>query len=297
MARARNIKPKFFTNDELGELSPLTRLLFIGLWTIADFKGCLEYRAKRIKAQLLPYDECNLGEIVSTLDKSGFISIYSVRGQLYIKILKFEAHQNPHKNEREAGSDIPDISEKDNEINEMSKDGINRDKNGSTRADSLFLIPSSCSLLPESLIPEPFQKIAPTSPDAQKKKDEPNPLNLETWQAYRRAYSKRYGTDPIRDAPTNTKIKAIVSGLGIDSPSVAEFFVSHNGGRYVAGMHQIGMLSMDYAKLHTEWATNTRMTQTKALQADKTATNLDSFAPLIAAAKAKEEAERNKNAE
>ena len=31
MARARNIKPGFFTNDELVELPFATRLLFIGL--------------------------------------------------------------------------------------------------------------------------------------------------------------------------------------------------------------------------------------------------------------------------
>lgn len=56
MARARNIKPAFFTNDELSELPPLARLLFIGLWTIADYKGCFEYKPKRLKVQLLPYE-------------------------------------------------------------------------------------------------------------------------------------------------------------------------------------------------------------------------------------------------
>lgn len=127
-------------------------------------------------------------------------------------------------------------------------------------------------------------------------KDEPNPLNLETWQAYKQAYTSRYSVPPIRDAATNAKIKTLVKALGPEAPAVAAFFVRHNGSRYVGGMHQIGLLATDYAKLRTEWATNTHMTATKAQQADKTATNADAFAPLIAEARAREEAERNAHA-
>lgn len=162
MARARNIKPKFFQNDELGELSPLARLLFIGLWTIADFNGCLEYRPKRIKAQILPYDDCSIEGLVSDLDKSGFISIYSVASQPYIKILKFKDHQNPHKNERDAGGACPDISQKDNEFNGLRGIEINRDKDGSDRAESLFPLTESLLPLPDSGIP-----LLPASPDVE----------------------------------------------------------------------------------------------------------------------------------
>lgn len=168
MARARNIKPKFFQNDELGELSPLARLLFIGLWTIADYKGCLEYRAKRIKTQLLPYDECSIEELASALDKSGFIAIYSVAGRMYIKILKFTEHQNPHKNERDSGSEIPDLSEKDCEISKLTQDGSTRDKNGTAPAVSLLLNPVSLNPLPDSGLPPPAEppaeKIEPENP-------------------------------------------------------------------------------------------------------------------------------------
>lgn len=143
MARARNIKPGFFQNEDLAELEPLARLAFIGMWTIADYKGCIEYRPKRLKVQILPYDDCSMDEIVSALDKSGFISTYSVRGQAYIKIANFEKHQNPHKNEREAGSDIPDFDEKAHKINVLEKIQINPEQNGSAPADSLFPITDS----------------------------------------------------------------------------------------------------------------------------------------------------------
>ncbi len=40
------IKPGFFANDDLAECEPLARLLFIGLWTIADSRGVLEHKLR-----------------------------------------------------------------------------------------------------------------------------------------------------------------------------------------------------------------------------------------------------------
>ena len=51
MPRARNIKPSFFSNDELAEIPPVGRLLFIGMWTLADYKGDFIWREKRVKAE------------------------------------------------------------------------------------------------------------------------------------------------------------------------------------------------------------------------------------------------------
>lgn len=142
MARARNIKPGLFQNDTLGELCPLARLAFIGMWTIADFKGCIEFRPKMMKVQLLPYDDCDIESLANSLEQARFIRYYSVQGKRYIKIVNFEKHQNPHKNERDAGSEIPDIP-KDNNINELTQDGIKPDSIGTARADSGFPLPSS----------------------------------------------------------------------------------------------------------------------------------------------------------
>ncbi|TCB16097.1 hypothetical protein [Acinetobacter sp. ANC 5045] len=168
MARARNIKPSFFTNDELSELEPLARILFIGMWTIADFKGCFEYKPKRLKVQILPYDDCNIEQLVSSLDKSGFISIYSVQGQRYIKVINFGKHQNPHKNEREGGSSIPDISMSDEKKPENSDHlqniEINHDQNGTDRADSLNLIPDSLNLIPEGSSSDVVENVPPPQP-------------------------------------------------------------------------------------------------------------------------------------
>lgn len=105
MARARNIKPSFFTNDELAELPALGRLLFIALWTMADREGRLEDRPKRIKAEALPYDECDADALLSALAERAFIVRYEVDGARFIQVVNFAKHQNPHV--KEAPSSIP----------------------------------------------------------------------------------------------------------------------------------------------------------------------------------------------
>ena len=163
MARARNIKPGFFLNTDLAEIPPIGRLAFIGMWTIADYKGCIEGNFKKIKAQVLPYDNCDIEEVANYLEQYGFIRYYSVQGKRYIKITNFEAHQNPHKNEREAGSKIPDIQEADENQpnnNKLQEYGTSTEQvrklDGNARADSLLLIPDSLNSMsgkPDALPP------------------------------------------------------------------------------------------------------------------------------------------------
>ncbi len=105
MARMRAIKPGFFTNDALAEIEPLGRLLFAGLWTIADRSGRLEDRPRKIKAELLPYDACNAETLLDDLAARGFIYRYAVNGTRLIQVINWERHQQPHVNERE--SDYP----------------------------------------------------------------------------------------------------------------------------------------------------------------------------------------------
>lgn len=105
MARARNIKPGFFTNDVLGELPPLARLLFAGLWTICDREGRVEDRPKKIKAETLPYDDCNADELLQLLTDKGFLSRYQVGDVRVIQVVAWDKHQNPHV--KEAASTLP----------------------------------------------------------------------------------------------------------------------------------------------------------------------------------------------
>jgi hypothetical protein len=286
MARARNIKPSFFQNEELGELFPIERLAFIGMWTIADFKGCIELRPKRLKVQLLPYDECDFESIVNNLDKSGFISIYSVQGQRYIKIINFEKHQNPHKNERESGSEIPDIFDRDdlsNKISGLENIENNRDKNGTTHADSLFPLPDSLnadSLIPSSLIPS--VALPENSGSSQKNETELQIACRHTWTSYSNAYFEKYQTEPVRNAKVSSQVKDFVKRIGYEeSPHVAAWFLNHTSAFYVQSGHVFGSLAKDAEKLRTEWATGKSMNANRARQVERAGSMVDVVNEII----------------
>lgn len=106
MPRARNIKPGFFRNEDLAELPPLARLLFAGLWCVADREGRLEDRPKRIKTEVLPYDDCDADTLLQSLADADFIIRYVVGEQHCIQILNFRKHQRPHP--KEAPSILPE---------------------------------------------------------------------------------------------------------------------------------------------------------------------------------------------
>ena len=141
--RARNIKPGFFTNDELADLAPITRLLFIGMWCMADRSGRMKDRPKKIRAEILPFDDCNIEQSISDLAKAGFIVRYSVEGKNYIQINKFDKHQHPHV--KESASEIPPVPDEHHTSTVLAPDkpGINPPDCGLLIVDCGLLIPDS----------------------------------------------------------------------------------------------------------------------------------------------------------
>jgi hypothetical protein len=105
VARLRTLKPGFFTNEVLGALPPLCRILYEGLWVWADREGRLEDRPKYLKAVILPYDDCDVDAMLGALEHAGFITRYEAEGARFIAIPTFLDHQKPHP--REAPSRIP----------------------------------------------------------------------------------------------------------------------------------------------------------------------------------------------
>lgn len=107
MARIRTIRPEFFRHERLAELSPTCRLLFIGLWTLADRFGRLEDRPKRIKVEVLPYDSVDVDKLLTELNTAAFIVRYSSNGNRYISIPSFTKHQRITGKEASAPESIP----------------------------------------------------------------------------------------------------------------------------------------------------------------------------------------------
>lgn len=165
MARARNVKPGFFKNEILVELPMSTRLLFIGLWTLADREGRLEYRPKKIKMEIFPADEIDIEAGIQELAAQGFLIIYdsimtqsssnhdSIMEQAspkqeakFIQIVNWTKHQTPHY--KETTSVIPAfdpsiIHDQVNHESIMTHDQVNQ--NAPCPSDSL---------IPDSLIPD-----------------------------------------------------------------------------------------------------------------------------------------------
>jgi hypothetical protein len=172
MARIRTIKPEFFTDEELGQLSPAIRLLFIALWTEADKAGRLKDRPKTLKARCVPFDHMDIDKALGTLADGKFIVRYEAEGEAYIQIRTWNEHQRPHHTERE--SVIPERVNGYLTVKEPLLNGVNDSVN------------------------TPF----PSLPVLEVSKNKPSPLNLPfqdspdfqqawiTWVAHRKQIKK-----------------------------------------------------------------------------------------------------------
>lgn len=106
MARIRTIKPEFFDDPTIGELSPLARLFFIGLWTQADKEGRLLDDSRRLKARIFPYDDVDTEALMVELHAKRMIERYCGREATqkhgFVWIRNFIKHQRPHHKEPES---------------------------------------------------------------------------------------------------------------------------------------------------------------------------------------------------
>jgi hypothetical protein len=100
MPRIRTIKPDFFTDEDVAELAPLVRLLFIAMWTLADKAGRLKDKPSTIKARCLPFDKLDVDDALLQLEGGRFIQRYEVESIPYIQIRTWNDHQRPHHTEK-----------------------------------------------------------------------------------------------------------------------------------------------------------------------------------------------------
>src|SRR5215471_7882797 len=126
MARTRFIKPGFFMNEELAELPCEARLLFIGLWTIADRAGRLEDRPRKIKAAVFPYEDTDVDTLLGMLAGKQFLKRYRMKGLGYIEISNFVKHQKPHPKEPPSIVPEPEDPEPEDEEDEGNEGSAER---------------------------------------------------------------------------------------------------------------------------------------------------------------------------
>lgn len=103
MARTRSIRPEFWSDERVGSLSLLERLLFIGLWTFADDEGLCRANPLYLRSMIFPYDNTKESEIksaIENLESNGLVFNYSSANQKYLWIIKFRVYQRIDKPQR-----------------------------------------------------------------------------------------------------------------------------------------------------------------------------------------------------
>lgn len=94
------MKPSFFKNELLADVAYEWRILFAGLWGLADRNGRLEERPRLIKAEVFPHDTLNVVDGLSCLDAVGLITRYTTStGQRLIAIPCWSKHAKPFSDE------------------------------------------------------------------------------------------------------------------------------------------------------------------------------------------------------
>jgi len=189
MARARNIKPGFYKNEDLAECSIWARFIFPGLWMLADREGRLEDRPKRIKGELLPFDSQDVDPLLNELQALGFLVRYRSEDGAFIQISKFSTHQNPHYSEKASVIKPPELPESTPHQG-GNKPGTLRENSEKTPPIKRGSQPPD-SLIPDSLIP-----------------DSPNPLVV--------AASKASPTRVASAPTTQGAVAAALRQMGVD---------------------------------------------------------------------------------
>jgi hypothetical protein len=101
--RIRSIKPEFYTDAKVGRCEPMARLLFIGLWGMADKNGVCEWHPDEAAVRLFPYDGLTISKmeaLCAQLVTHGLIERYRYEGDEFLYVRNFSKHQVLHHTEK-----------------------------------------------------------------------------------------------------------------------------------------------------------------------------------------------------
>lgn len=135
MARIRTIKPEFWTDEKVVTISPLARLVFIGLWNFVDDYGRAACSPARLKMQILPADNADLRQLLAEISGAGLITLYTVEGKEYLQVDGFNKHQkqdtrNPSKHP------VPPIPTEPHQIHPLDQGREGEGKGNAIDADA-----------------------------------------------------------------------------------------------------------------------------------------------------------------
>lgn len=113
MARKRMIDPNIWQSEDFSKLSTLGKLVFIGLFSLADDEGRGRCNPVFLKSTLFPYEEgirsADIDKTLSEISSNMSVIFYSCDGSNYYSLLSWNTFQ---KIDRPTASKIPEYDEK-----------------------------------------------------------------------------------------------------------------------------------------------------------------------------------------
>jgi len=289
MSRIRTVKPELLKHEELFDLERETglpiRIAWVGLFTVCDRDGRFAWRPRAMKTDVLPYDDLDFSRVLHALMTRGLIEKYRVGRDWYGWIPTFAKHQAINNKERP--SDIPSIDDADEieQVNQHHDDamptreprvkdaipealgkeqGEGKGREGKGKEGEGEYGTLTRSVAGQELATTGSREVRTTPAERKTAK------TAAIWDVYASAYLRRYSTEPVRNAKVNALLAQVVDRLGShEAPHVAAWYVGSNRALYVSSKHCAELLSRDCEGLRTEWATQTRMTDTEARHADQ----------------------------
>lgn len=117
MARKRMVDPNIWQSEDFSKLSSLAKLVFIGLFSLADDEGRGRANPTYLKSSLFPYNEdlrsADIEKTLLEISSNMSVVFYSCDGSSYYELLRWNVFQ---KIDRPTPSQIPTFDENKVEI-------------------------------------------------------------------------------------------------------------------------------------------------------------------------------------
>ena len=117
MARKRMVDPNIWQSEDFGKLSNLAKIVFIGLFSLADDEGRGRANPMYLKSSLFPYNEdlrsTDIEKTLFEISSNMSVIFYSYNGSNYYELLSWDVFQ---KIDRPTPSQIPAFDENKTEI-------------------------------------------------------------------------------------------------------------------------------------------------------------------------------------
>lgn len=99
------------------------------------------------------------------------------------------------------------------------------------------------------------------------------------FEAYREVFISTYGTEPLRNAQTNSQCKTIANRAGqLEGADVTRYYLAQRDKRFVEARHPLGLLLLNLDTLVTRMRTKVKITPKQAQQIEDLDANEDAIA-------------------